>query len=101
MKSYWLSFRIKDDAGYADSYDSLIEAIGKVADQTSWWLETTSFYIFKSDYSTDQIANHIKRSIRADRDLVILGMPNFRGGRVIGKYDDPDIFDLFPGMMEF
>ena len=98
MKSYWMSFRIKNDAGYADAYDSLVKAVGEVADQTNWWSETTSFYIFQSENSTDQIANHLKQSIRPDRDLIVLGLPNYKGGRVIGKCDDQDIFDLFPGM---
>lgn len=98
MKTFWVSFRIKDDAGYDDAYKSLTDALQGVADATCWWFETTSFYIFNSEYSTDQVANHIKANIRPDRDLVVLGMPNFKGGRVIGHCEDQDIFRLIPDM---
>lgn len=95
---YWLSFRIHNDSGYDAVYEDLREAIGSFADKTTWWSETTSFYIFESDYSIGDIASGIKRSIRTDRDLVVIGMTNVKAGRVIGSVVDEDILSLIPFM---
>lgn len=95
---YWLSFRIKDDAGYADTYQALIDALKGAINTGSWWFETTSFYVFKSEHSIGDLANIIKKSIRVDRDLVVLGKSEFKAGRVIGLCEDQDIFTLVPFM---
>jgi hypothetical protein len=41
MKTYWLSFRIANDADYDTRYDKLVETIRTSA--SKWWLETTAF----------------------------------------------------------
>lgn len=97
MTVYWLSFRINADAGYDETYSNLADTI-RSSVSGKWWYETTSFYIFESAISLDTLAQYIKMAIRADRDLAVLGMTSFDGGRVIGKCDDQDIFRLVQTM---
>lgn len=98
MATYWISFRLKDDDGYEDAYEAFTDVMKKALDQSTWWFETTSFYIADSEISLDGLAMRVKRAIRLDRDLVVIGMPGFKAGRVIGKCSDQDIFTLVPFM---
>ena len=98
MDTYWLSFRIADTASYERRYEALISAIGQVADQSCWWFETTSFYLFQSEHDIDAIAAHIGASINQSLDLVVIGKTDYKTGRVVGRCDDGDIFKLVPFM---
>jgi hypothetical protein len=97
MSAYWLTFRIRDDDGYEAAYNKLINAIKECVDG-EWWFETTSFYTFQSEMAAGAIATHLKAAIRPDRDLVVLGMPDFKTGRVIGHCADQDLFKIIPFM---
>lgn len=94
MSTYWVSFRIKAGSGYQQRYDNAVEAIRLKA--TKWWLEPTSFIVFNSEYSIDQIAAAVKAEINTSTDLVIIGMTEFKSARLIGHNEDPDIYDLIP-----
>lgn len=96
--TYWLSFRIHEDAGYSDAYEALIASVKKHVTNGKWWFETTSFYVFGSTSTIDAIAASVKAGIRPDRDLVVIGKPDYKTGRVIGKCEDQDIFSLIPFM---
>jgi hypothetical protein len=63
-----------------------------------WWCETTAFYIFEADSTIDAVAGAVKRAFNPQTDLAVVGMPEFKSGRVVGKLDDQDIFKLVPFM---
>ncbi|NML95455.1 hypothetical protein [Novosphingobium olei] len=92
-----MSFRIHEDAGYNVTYEKLIAAVRKSV-AGNWWYEPTSFYAFESELGISDLAATLKAAIRSDRDLIILGMPDFKSGRIIGKCDDQDIFKIIPFM---
>lgn len=98
MATYWLSFRIADDAGYSDRYDKLIETVKALKTGNNWWFETTSFFIFDSEHNADGIAASVKKAISPTVDIAILGMTDFKTARAIGAVKDQDIFTLVPFM---
>ncbi len=95
MSPYWISFRLCDDAAYDDRLSSLHEHVMNLVAE-DWWSETTSFYAFKSRYSTGQIVNHLRQSINEATDLVIVGNFHLKTCRVIGKIEDHDLFEIVP-----
>lgn len=94
MATYWLSFRIADDATYEDRYNALVASVNTAS--TKWWVETTAFLVFSSEMSIDDLSARIKRTINPAKDIVLIGMPDFKSARIIGAYQDPDIFELMP-----
>ncbi len=59
MASYLISFTISAGSrNYNDVYQSLEEAVNKVASDTAWD-ETTSFFALDSDRSTSDVADSI------------------------------------------
>lgn len=100
---YWLSFRLHKSDGYERTYDQRLQDLNdeiKAAsgDGANWWLETTSFFIFRSSESLDTIVARVRRAIDDDVDLVVLRKMNNQSGRVIGACKDKDIFKLVPYM---
>jgi len=103
MTSYWLSYRIHDKDGWEDTYDErrqeLIDEIkNSCGNGSNWWFTTTSFFIFESSESIDTLVTRVKRAIAESVDLVVVGMNDKKGGRVIGHCPDKDIFALAPDM---
>lgn len=96
--TYWVSFKIHDDSGYQSAYNRLSEAIKEAISDQKWWLETTSFYLFKSELDINTISRSIKLALRQDRDLAVIGMTEYKTGRVVGNCADDDIFHLAPFM---
>ena len=96
--TYWLTFRIHEDSGYAETYRELNDTIQTLTTGGKWWYETTAFYLFSSSSSIDAIARSVGSVIRLDRDLVVIGKTDYKTGRVVGKCEDDDIFDLVPFM---
>ena len=94
MATYWLSFRLKENSTYSDRYDALVETIR--VNSMRWWPETSSFFVFETVATIDELAMHVKKQIDPGTDLVLIGMPVFKSARLIGKNDDQDIFDLIP-----
>lgn len=101
--SYWLSFRLRDSDGYEGTYNDrltdLTEEIRAACGAGgNWWYETTSFFIFTSDETIDTIVYRVKRAIDVDVDLVVIGKPDYKTGRVVGCLADPDILSIIPFM---
>lgn len=94
MATYWLSFRLQDDPTYSERYKNLTEAVRKLS--TKWWVEASSFIVFASPSSIDEIAASVADTIYLDTDLVIIGMPDFKSARLVGHHEDDDIFELVP-----
>lgn len=95
MDTYWISFRIKDDATYAERYDALVDEVRKLASPNKWWIDTTAFIVFACGLKIGDVANRIRRAM-GDEDIALVGMPDFKSMRVIGLHADEDIFDLVP-----
>ena len=94
MKTYWLSFRIANDTNYDVRYDKLVETIRVSA--SKWWLETTAFIVFSSNYEIDALATRVNSAINTAKDVAVIGMPDFKTARVLGAAKDDDIFALIP-----
>src|SRR5436305_14536610 len=98
MALYWVTFRIEDHGStkptYAERYDSFIAAIKEL--KTNWWVEPTSFIMFESDKSLDDIATAIKKPLLPTHDMFLLRQGDHQGGRVFGKVNDLNIFKFMP-----
>lgn len=83
METLWVTFRIKDDSTYSDRYSKLIEAI-KHHCTGEWWYEPTSFWLFQSDSTKDQVAETIKKSISPQKDVALVGSMDTTGAALVG-----------------
>jgi hypothetical protein len=92
--TYWLTFRIHEDATYEQRRDRLYAAINDIA--APWWVEPTSFIAFASETSADMIAAKVKAAFNPVTDIALLGMTDFKTARLIGNSKDPDIYALIP-----
>jgi hypothetical protein len=63
---------------------------------SKWWLEPSSFIVFSSSSDISVVASRIKDAINTAKDIVIVGMPDYKSARLIGANHDNDIFDLIP-----
>ncbi len=94
MATYWIAFRITDDATYSYRYDALMEAIRTNA--TKWWTDPTSFIVFSSERSIDDIAAVVEEAIDPSSDVALIGKSEFKTARLVGTTNDHDIFELIP-----
>jgi hypothetical protein len=94
---YWVTFRIEEIGNAEARRKALYDAVSECANG-QWWKEPTSFVLFESDLTIGSIAARLKRAIDLKNDVVLIGMPDFKGGRVIGKVKDRDLFDLWEGV---
>ncbi|MBY0349494.1 hypothetical protein [Tabrizicola sp.] len=93
MRTYYVSFVIRDDPTYTDRYNTLIKSLQDLS-PGRWWAETTSFIIFESDLGTDAIVAVIEDAINVAKDIAILGATDFKVMKVIGASKDADIYKL-------
>jgi hypothetical protein len=93
MAVYWISFRLHDDQSYQKRYDALYAAVQGIS--SKWWLDSTSFIVAESSASIDTLAGTIE-TVVGSKDLVLIGMPEYKSARLIGETDDSDIFQLMP-----
>jgi hypothetical protein len=94
-ETYWLTFRLADDATYSTRLDKLTKAVQDVTAGT-WWVEPTSFLLFQSASDIDAVAAIVKAAINPAKDIVLIGMPDYKSARIIGASTDPDLFKLMP-----
>ncbi len=94
MAVYWLSFRLEDDSDYPNRYQALTDAIQGMTKK--WWLETSSFFVFEAEPNIDGVAATVKKAIAPSKDIVLIGMPDYKSARLIGASKDDDIFKLMP-----
>lgn len=94
MAVYWLTFRLETDPTYSSRYDALIESIQAIS--SKWWMESSSFILFDSGKEIDAVAATAKKAVNAQKDLVLIGMPDYKSARVIGPVKDQDLFALMP-----
>lgn len=91
---YWVTFRLVQDATRQDRYDMLVGALNDAATGGSYWDEPTSFWLFNSSLSIDEISAMIGDSIDTGKDVALIGMPHKKSARVVGKVDDKDLFKI-------
>lgn len=94
MAAYWLSFRLESDNTYSERYDALVEAVR--LQSSKWWLETSSFFVFESANGIDSVASKVKAAINPSKNIILLGMPDYKAARLIGASTDEDILSLMP-----
>lgn len=99
MTTFWLTFRISDKTvdskTYDDRYQDLTNSI-KSNVSSKYWEQTTSFYVFDSDQTIDQLANTFKKLISISDDLFLIRELGRASAYICGKNDDADIYTLIP-----
>jgi hypothetical protein len=96
MAVFWVTFRIKEVGDYGQRYEALKQAIIAVKADAKWWVEPTSFFLFRSQFNIDQIAARIKGALDLKVDLVLISTTEAQAARVVGKLEDPDLYVFMP-----
>lgn len=98
---YWLSFRIAEvnttKGDYQKRYQALVDAVHGVT-VGAWWVETSSFFVFRSPTPLDDIIKAVKAAIAENYDIVLIGMPYFKTMRLIGAAKDAQTLQ---GLVDF
>lgn len=99
-RTFWVSFRLNDtppnDKTYSERLAKLNEAIRTTAVET-WWKEPTSFILFFSNKTIDQVAAAVKGAIDERIDLALIGMTEVKDARYIGAIKlQSDLLKLMP-----
>lgn len=94
--TFWVTFRLEKDANYDKRLAALEEAIRTAATEV-WWKDPTSFIMFFSTKTIDQIADAVKAVIDVKKDVVLVSMTEFKDGRLIGvSPKEADLVKLMP-----
>jgi len=64
MAIFALTFRIHEDAGYADRYNSVVLAI-KQCSHTKYWDEPTSFFLIENPSTSKKSRSMSMRTLRS------------------------------------
>jgi hypothetical protein len=100
MAIYWLTFRVAENLGGNARRLALYEAVRQLVVRDSrWWKDPTSFILFQSEYSIDDIAENVKETIDVHEDIVLIRDAERRSARVMGQFDR-DLFGLMDYMRE-
>lgn len=94
MRTYWITFRIADHGNYQARYDALHLAIHERTDKV--WEESSSFILFRSEHTIDQLASAVERALDTDIDVALIGMTEVKSARIVGDWSDPDLTELIP-----
>lgn len=94
MASYWVTFRLERTSTYGIRHEALTQAVAGLGPR--WWTEPTSFILFESVASIDEVAEVVKDAIDPAIDMALVGMPDYKSARVIGHLEDNDLFELMP-----
>lgn len=92
---YWVTFRIAERSNSGARYQALMDSLREIT-KGPWWVESTSFVLFRSDLDIDDVALTVAACIDSTMDLALVGMPDFKSARAIGHTTDPDLFELMP-----
>ncbi len=98
MNLFAISFRIHNDATYAERYSSVNDAI-LAQRHTTYWAEPTSFFLLDSTKNSAELATAINQTSKfaESKDLLIVINLNQRGYKVLGHYTDGDVDKLMTG----
>jgi len=100
---YWLNFRIEDGEtarkpNQKARYEALVEIVEEYA--LTWWRQSPSLYIFDTNIDMDHMAPLFKKCINPESDYIILGRLDKQEARIMGRYNDKDIFQIIPFLKE-
>jgi FAD/FMN-containing dehydrogenase len=99
-RTYWATFRLDKTPPHDRTYNARLAALEEAIRTSAvdlWWKEPTSFILFFSNLTIDQIVAAIKPAIDEKRDLVLLSMTEILSARLIGKSDHAaDLRTLMP-----
>ena len=95
---YWITFRIAYETAAGRSYDDRYEAFTNavIASSSSYWAQTTSFYVIDSNISIDTLVATLKHEFSPSKDLFLIRQVDTKSARICGQNDDNDIFTLMP-----
>ena len=94
-KTYYVSFTLADNRSYTTRYDGLMTALRALSPHC-WWAVTTSYILFESERCIDYVAGVVANQIDASVDVAIVATHGVMSMRVLGAYEDEDIFRLVP-----
>lgn len=86
IRTYWLTFRLHDDADYERRYDALYALIQSVRAGKAWD-EPTSFIMFQSALEPAALVARVSNVIDEIVDFVVLAHVGFKEMHVIGATD--------------
>jgi hypothetical protein len=99
LGAYWLSFRVADDVEHQRSleqrHDDLIKSLSRHI-SGKYWEKSTSFIVFESRSTIEQIAKDAKAAIDPLCDLFLLRKLDVKQARICGRNTDNNIYELIP-----
>jgi hypothetical protein len=96
MAIFAITFRIHDDAGYSERYESVVLAINTIANG-QYWDEPTSFFLIENTtLNSDGLASKIDQlsSFSPSKDLLLVINLSQKGYKAIGNVKDNDLHEL-------
>ena len=97
MAIFAITFRIHDDAGYSERYESVVYAIkGQAIGNGRYWDEPTSFFLLESSLTSDNLAAKIDQNsvFSPSKDLLLVINLSQKGYKAIGNVTDNDLHEL-------
>lgn len=100
MARFAVTFRIHDDSGYSDRYNSFTTEVRKGV--AHWWAGTTSFYAIETAETLDAYCRRIwlNSTFDGSKDVYVVVNVETGAGRSRGPVSDRDLFRAFPGVIE-
>ncbi|MBW6528717.1 hypothetical protein KZ813_17890 [Sphingomonas sp. RHCKR7] len=83
MTTYWITFRLTDDASYKQRYDDLVDALNEVG--SAFWDEPTSFVAIETDMGIGALASLLKSTINPGTDILVIREIGRDNTRYIGE----------------
>lgn len=92
MAIFAITFRIHDDSTYDERYESVMAAITAQSTST-YWAETTSFYLIEAKKKSADLAAEIDANSKFadDRDLLVVINLTEKAHKAIGRVTDSDL----------
>lgn len=80
---------------YKTRWNALYDAI-HIISGINYWQETTSFIVFTTEKTLDEVASIAKSAVSSAYDLVLIRSLDVKDARIFGPVTDNDIFQLMP-----
>lgn len=94
MALYWVTIRIKRDAGYDDRYQGFLDALQK-AKQKGFWSEPTSFWFVESALEIDAFAKTISAPLNSATDMLLTRKIAADEARYFGAVEHVEVLKSF------
>jgi hypothetical protein len=90
MKTFWVTFRLKQDATYSARYQGMLDALVRIRDAS--WGEPTSFWIFSTGESITGAAYALTAPLHATTDLLVIREIDAKDCYYFGSMDHESVF---------